>query len=77
MLEEVINEILPYDDFRTGLTFYGVRQLLKYEQRRAYQSGQYMFVTRKTVLGRWRQLKKEMYRDYIRSNNGNGNGRHH
>ncbi|MBS3086775.1 hypothetical protein J4422_03680 [Candidatus Pacearchaeota archaeon] len=74
MLEEVIDEVLSYDDFRTGLTFYGVRQLLKYEQRRAYQNGQYIFVTRRTVLGRWHQMKGEMYKDYKKCN-GNGNGR--
>ena len=31
------------------------------EQDAAYRRGEYMFVSRGTVLGRWHQIKREMY----------------
>lgn len=52
-----------YEAFRTGLTFGDVRRMLAVEQRqiRDHTSG-YMFVSRGTVLGRWRELKLDMWR---------------
>lgn len=59
------NPPVPYDKFRTGLTFADVREMLKREQDAAYRSGQYMFVSRATVLGRMHQLKREQYARYL------------
>lgn len=58
---------MTYDDFRSGLTFADVREILKSEQNQAYQRGQYMWVSRGTVLGRWRQYKLEMWEAYQRT----------
>lgn len=55
------SEIPAYKEFRTGLTFKEVRHILKLEAKRKYERGQYMFITRATVLGRWHELKKNMY----------------
>ena len=57
---------IPYDQFRTGLTFRDVRRELDEEARRAYEAGRYMWVTRRTVLGRLRQHKLEAYEQYLR-----------
>jgi len=54
-----------YNDFRTGLTFKDVRQILKHESKIKYNKGEYMFITRHTVLGRWHQIKKQMYEEYL------------
>jgi hypothetical protein len=46
--------VIPYDSFRTGLTFRDVYMMLwdrKYKRRR-------------TVLGFWHQLKQQMYAQY-------------
>lgn len=59
------NPPVPYDEYKTGLTFAGVRELLKHEQDAAYERGQYMFVSRSTVLGRMHQLKREQYQRYL------------
>ena len=59
------NPPLPYDRFRTGITFAGVRELLGFEQDDAYESGQYMFVSRSTVLGRMHELKQDQYARYL------------
>lgn len=59
------NPPVPYEDFRTGLSFAAVRELLGFEQDAAYEKGQYMFVSRGTVLGRWHQLKQEQYQRYL------------
>lgn len=58
-------EILDYEDFKTGFTFKDIRLMLKQEADRKYKKGEYMFITRKTVLGRWHQIKKEMYNEYL------------
>ena len=55
--------MISYDKFRTGLTFQDIRDLLKLEQDAKYAEGKYMFVTRKTVLGRWHEIKLRMYSD--------------
>lgn len=51
-----------YEDFRTGLTFGDVRRLLAIEQRQTRDhTPDYMYVSRSTVLGRWREMKMQMY----------------
>lgn len=59
------DEPIPYEDFRTGLTFAEVRERLKQEQDAAYQRGEYMFVSRSTVLGRMHELKQKQYQRYL------------
>lgn len=47
---------MSYDQFRTGLTYrdvYGMVWERKYKRRG-------------TVLGKWRQIKLEMYEEYLR-----------
>lgn len=56
---------VPYEDFKTGLTFGDVRELLEHEQNQARRLGQYMFVSRSTVLGRWREMKQRQYERYL------------
>lgn len=57
---------LPYHRYRTGMTFGEVRMQLAEEARQALeQEGRRMFVSRSTVLGRWRQLKLASYRGYL------------
>jgi transcription initiation factor TFIID subunit TAF12 len=55
------NMKITYKEFKTGFTFNDIRQMLKLEANRKYQRGIYMFITRHTVLGRWHQIKREMY----------------
>lgn len=51
-----------YDQFRSGLTFGDVRRLLAIEQRKTRRdTGDYMFVSRSTVLGRWKEIKEAMW----------------
>jgi hypothetical protein len=50
-----------YNNFRTGYNFKSVRKMLSHEQKQKYLKGLYMFITRATVLGRWHQIKIEMY----------------
>lgn len=52
---------LAYQASRTGLTFGDVRRLLAIEQAQIRARGEYMYVTRATVLGRWRELKLGMF----------------
>lgn len=59
------NPPIPYDKFRTGLTFAQVREELGEESRRAYNRGEYMWVGRATVLGRMRELKLRQYERYL------------
>lgn len=50
------NRVLNYSEFRTGLTFREVWEMLvdrKYRRRNG-------------VLGKWYELKQAMYRDYIK-----------
>lgn len=56
---------IPYTDFRTGFTFNDIFWILKSEARRIEENGNRMFITRHTVLGRWRQYKLQMYHNYI------------
>jgi len=61
---------VSYKDFKTGFTFKDIRQMLYLESKRKYESGQYMWITRHIVLGRWRQIKREMYEDELKYNKG-------
>ena len=54
-------EFPDYKKFKTDLTFKKVRRDLAIEQRRKYEQGVYMFVTRATVLGRMHELKQKQY----------------
>lgn len=56
--------LIAYESFKTGLSFQMVRIELAQEQKRARESGNYIFVTRRTVLGRWHQHKRRMYAQY-------------
>jgi hypothetical protein len=55
---------ITYSEFRTGYTFKEIRHILKREAKRKYEKGEYMFITRHTVLGRWRELKLEMWNHF-------------
>lgn len=57
---------LAYTDFRPGHTWQSIRDELSREQLVTRAAGQYMFVSRGTVLGRWHQRKQESYRHYLR-----------
>ena len=59
------NPPIPYDEFRAGYTWDSVRDMLGGEQDAAYEAGQYMWVTRATVLGRWHELKLDQYDRYL------------
>ena len=49
---------MTYEQFRTGLTFRDVHAGLVVEARNVFaREGRRMFITRHTVLGRWRQIK--------------------
>lgn len=63
----VPDEPVDYDDFRTGLSFQQVRDILDGEADRKYRRGEYMFITRATVLGRWNEIKRRMYESYLRA----------
>lgn len=56
-----------YSSFRTGLTYRTVYEMLAAERRRQYhQTGQYNgWPGRRSVLGRWRELKQAMYWHYV------------
>ncbi len=58
--------MISYKNFRCGLSFTGTRQALAVEQREARKNGLYMYVTRRTVLGRMHQLKLSAYANYLR-----------
>ncbi len=50
-----------YDQFKTGLTYYEVWQVLRQEQ----EQGTRRHVTRHTVLGKWHEMKQAMYKAYF------------
>lgn len=56
-----MNAMPSYSRYRCGLTFEDVRRELMTEQAAAKARGEYMFVTRKTVLGRMHQYKRHAY----------------
>ena len=55
---------VEYNEFRTGLTFRDVSQMLHLEADRKYNQGEYMFITRHTVLGRWHEIKMKMWKEW-------------
>jgi hypothetical protein len=59
-LYSLYREVL-YDRFKTGFNFRCVRRDLAIEQRNKRERGEYMFVTRHTVLGRLKQIKETMF----------------
>lgn len=54
---------LNYDEFRTGLTFGEVRKMLWVQST---DPKDWRYKRRGTVLGMWRQIKQEMYAEYLR-----------
>lgn len=57
---------LTYRKFRTGLTWQDIRDELRRESEQAYRKGQYMWIGRSTVLGRWWQHKQAGWEQYLR-----------
>jgi hypothetical protein len=55
----------PYNEFRTGLTFTEVRRMLWLNSE---DNRNWKHVTRHTVLGKWHQIKLEMYHEYLHYN---------
>ena len=54
-----------YIQFKTGYTFTEIRRMLKIESERKFRErNEIMYVTRHTVLGRWKQLKTEMWNQF-------------
>ena len=53
---------LPYDDFRTGMTFKEVRSLFWVEDE---DPAAWKYKRRHTVLGKWRQIKLELFSEHI------------
>jgi len=53
---------LPYGEFRTGLDFYQVKQMLWVESE---DSQDWVYRRRNTVLGHWHMIKKQMYESYL------------
>lgn len=63
--------MLSYEQYRTGLTFRDVFHILDAEARHKFERyGVRMFITRRTVLGRWRQIKLTSYEGYRRAEGG-------
>lgn len=59
--------ILPYRQFRTGLTYTQVRAQLWEESCAQRQAGRdFITVRRQSVLGRWHEIKRTMYAHYSR-----------
>ena len=64
-------EVLPYAKFRTGLTYQQLRAQLWNESCAARQAGrEFITVRRQLVLGRWHEIKRDMYAHYVRSAHG-------
>lgn len=62
-----MNKPLPYAGFRTGFTFKDIRDQLGHEATFKWEAKQQrMFITRHTVLGRWKQIKELMYNEYMK-----------
>lgn len=55
-------EPVPYSDFRTGLDFRTVRQMLWVGD---HDPRTWRYKRRHTVLGLWRQLKQQLYCEYL------------
>lgn len=58
-------EVQPYSQFRTGLTYTQIRAMLWEESCAQRQAGKpFLTVRRQAVLGRWHQIKQDMYSQY-------------
>ena len=55
-------DVIPYEEFRTGLTFATVRAML---WSPSDDPSTWRHKRRGTVLGMWRQMKAEMYERYL------------
>ena len=56
---------IKYSDFRTGFNFNDIRQLLYRESKKKREKfNEHMFITRKTVLGRWHEIKIGMWKEF-------------
>lgn len=65
--------MMAYDEYRTGLSFSDVRRMVAEESVRRYErEGQCIRITRKRILGKWRQNKREGYAHYVRRIGGPG-----
>ncbi len=58
--EAMRNHSKEYDQFRTGLSFIEIWEMLKIEQR----EGKRRHVTRHTILGKWHEIKLRMFADF-------------
>ena len=58
---------IDYDDFRTGLTYQDVYDML---WRGSEDSSQWRYKRRGTILGKWYQIKKEMWENHTENCNG-------
>lgn len=57
-----MSALIPYDEFRTGLTFVEVRQML---WSPSDDPSTWRYKRRGTVLGKWHQIKRELYERYL------------
>jgi hypothetical protein len=55
-------DVVSYDDFRTGLTFREVRQMLWVNND---DPETWRYKRRRTVLGFWHQLKLQLWAQYL------------
>ncbi len=63
----ILKREMDYKKFKSGLSFKAVRRELSTEQEIAKKRGEYMFVTRHTVLGRMHEYKQVVFRsEYAR-----------
>ena len=57
---------MPYSDFRCSIGFAEARAIVVAESKARYErEGQYIRVSRKRILGKWREIKLQEYRYYM------------
>lgn len=62
------NMIIPYHKFRTGLTYQDVSDMVwSYQDDPATWPKAKATKRRPTVLGKWHQIKLEMYQEYLQN----------
>lgn len=60
------NSIIPYHKFRTGLSYQDVADMVwSYSNDPADWPKSHHTRRRNTVLGKWHQIKQEMYEQYL------------
>lgn len=64
MLSLICECELTYSQFRTNFTFREVRKMLQLEADTKYRRGEYMFISRATVLGRWHEIKLRLWKEF-------------